>query len=99
MDIDFSTLPDGTSHLRVTGDIDLATADMVRQAVALQLGFGRRTLQVDLADVTFIDYYGLRVVLAALADARAAGGRARLGALSRPVLTVLRITGRTELPR
>jgi anti-anti-sigma factor len=69
-------LPAGTIlRVRVTGEIDLATAP--RLQTALQTAVGSATppmeIAVDLAGVTFIDAVGIGVLIAGRNAARAAG--------------------------
>lgn len=45
------------------GELDMATAPLVRDALKALVGLGKQPLVIDLADVTFIDAAGLRVLL------------------------------------
>ena len=56
---------DGTATVRVAGEIDIATADTVRQAVAVALEQRPAHLVFDLSAVDFIDSSGLAVLLEA----------------------------------
>ena len=56
---------DGHSNVRVTGEIDLATATELRQRLNPVIAAGTGDVHVDLADVTFLDSSGLAVLLAA----------------------------------
>ena len=56
---------DGHSNVRVTGEIDLATATELRQRLNSVIAAGTGDLDLDLADVTFLDSSGLVVLLAA----------------------------------
>ena len=62
------TLDDGVAHLRVSGDVDLATAQTVRDVVCEALDSGAREIELDLADVRFLDSTGLSVLLHAARD-------------------------------
>lgn len=57
---------DSGTLLRFTGEIDIASADRLRNLleseIARESGTGRRVL-VDLGGVTFIDSFGLRVLV------------------------------------
>ncbi|MFN8023429.1 MAG: STAS domain-containing protein [Acidimicrobiales bacterium] len=63
---------DGGRTLRVEGEIDLATAPQLEQAMA-DASAGVTCVGVDLAGVRFIDSTGLRVLLASQQTAQAAG--------------------------
>ena len=56
---------DGHSSVRVTGEIDLATATELRQRLNSEIAAGDVDLDLDLSDVTFLDSSGLVVLLAA----------------------------------
>ena len=56
---------EGTAVIRVAGEIDIATADTVRQAVAVAIEPGPTHLVFDLSGVDFIDSSGLAVLLEA----------------------------------
>jgi anti-sigma B factor antagonist len=51
----------GTLTLRVSGDLELATADQLGDAVAEWLGI--RELVIDLSDCNFIDSSGIRAMV------------------------------------
>ena len=68
------TGPDGTSRLKLVGELDLVTAEYAHRA------FDRAqaespTLVCDLRDVSFVDLSGLRVLLDASEHATLTGGR------------------------
>jgi anti-anti-sigma factor len=85
--------PDGSSsELSVCGEIDIATADQVRNAICDEILSGRH-VTVDLNRVSFMDGSGVRALLAANNAARWAGVTMRLThAESRAVELVLRAT-------
>jgi anti-sigma B factor antagonist len=62
------TLDEGIARLRVSGDVDLATAQTVRAAVCEALDAGAREIELDLGDVRFLDSTGLSVLLHAARD-------------------------------
>jgi len=63
--------PSGARVVRVSGEVDLATVSELQQALAAS---GRaRPLVVDLTECTFLDSSGMRLLLAAAAEADAAG--------------------------
>src|SRR5690348_1668548 len=51
--------------LNVAGEIDIATADILRSALERARESGRRDIWVDLSDVTFMDYSGLNALVRA----------------------------------
>jgi anti-anti-sigma factor len=83
------TVTDGLVVASVRGELDMATAPVLRSV--LMAAGGPST--VDLAGVTFIDASGLRVLVAAANRARGDGGELVLCGASRGVLRVLEITG------
>jgi anti-sigma B factor antagonist len=80
---------DGVCTIRVTGDVDLATADQLRDALVRSADSGLPVL-VDLAGVGFLDATG---VSALIAGRQAAGGRFRITGASGVVHRILSITG------
>jgi len=55
---------DAAARVVVAGEVDLASADRLREALESELGSGRPIL-VDLASCTFIDSVGLSVLIQA----------------------------------
>jgi anti-sigma B factor antagonist len=53
--------------LRLVGEIDMATAPALQEAILLALAAGR-PLTIDMKDVTFIDSSGLKVIVACAAE-------------------------------
>jgi anti-anti-sigma factor len=80
-------------QLEVSGELDLATGPMLRQAVGEALGRGRRQVAVDAGALTFMDSSGLVALVAARNDVAAAGGTFRLTAVSPQVAALLEMTG------
>jgi anti-sigma B factor antagonist len=82
---------EGVVVMRMSGELDLATAPLLREAVDW---LSRRTtaapLVLDLARVSFIDSTGVRLLMEA---GDAAAGRAALLAPSQAVSRVLELTG------
>ena len=75
-------LDDGIAHLVLQGDVDLATAQIVRQAIGESLDNGAREIVLDLGPVGFLDSTGLSVLLHAARDAERR--RAKLRTMSPP---------------
>jgi anti-anti-sigma factor len=80
---------DGPYHLRIVGEVDVSTAGMLRRRVA-SLGHG--TVRLDMADVSFVDSSGLRVLLGAHNELAASGGRLELFRPSRALRRLLELT-------
>jgi anti-anti-sigma factor len=90
-------LEDGRSPpvLRVSGEIDLATADEFRGSLEEALTMDS-ALVVDMADVMFIDVIGLRVLLQA-AESRNGTGPLTLRNAPR-VASLMKAAGLTDIP-
>lgn len=82
---------EGSVVLRLSGELDIATAPLLRRAIAEVVGPRLRAVIVDLAGLHFLDVYGSR----ALADARhiviAANARFELRSPSAATLRVIRL--------
>ena len=65
--------PSGATVVRVSGEVDLATVSELERELAASVRV--QSLVVDLTDCTFLDSSGVRVLLAAAAQAEAAGER------------------------
>ena len=85
-------LEPGIHEIAVSGELDLAVAD--RLADAIDRAAGCHTL-VSLAACEFIDSSGLAVILRANQLGRGAGRRVVIHSPSAPVLRVLEVTGLT----
>ena len=80
------------ASLRVSGELDLATAPQLEHAFGEALGFARLVL-LDMRDVSFMDSTGLHTILGAAATARAHGGRVVLSGVPADVEALLAVTG------
>jgi anti-anti-sigma factor len=83
--LDISQTPD-PKGLRIVGDVDLATVDRFRSALAPLVREGG-DIVVDMAEMRFIDSSGVQVIIRAL---EGLGDRGRL-VLSHPRRTVVRM--------
>lgn len=80
-----------SSTLRVRGELDLATADIVREALREALANGHAEVIVDLSELVFIDSTGIAILIAAIS---AGDGVLRFVPSMAPgVSRVLRLTG------
>jgi anti-sigma B factor antagonist len=84
---------DNQGVVSVRGEVDLVTAPQLWLALETMLTEGERRIVLDLADLTFIDGSGLRVIAAAQTRSQAIGGE--LVVRSAPLLTLklFHITG------
>jgi anti-sigma B factor antagonist len=91
MDIDV-TQSSGVAVVAPRGDLDMATVPDVRRALAGLLDRGQSRLLVDLDGVGYIDSSGIGALIAAMKQARAAGGDVRLCALQDDVRVIFEMT-------
>jgi anti-sigma B factor antagonist len=82
--------------LALTGEIDIANVDEVAESVRAELAAG--PVLVDLAELSFIDSSGLRMLAELVRDSREAGWSLTIGRdLTQAVRRLLEITGMIEL--
>ncbi|MHA6757006.1 STAS domain-containing protein [Streptacidiphilus sp. PAMC 29251] len=79
--------------LTLAGELDLATAPLLDLAVRQCLGAAHRTIDLDLANLTFCDVAGLHALLDANWLTAAAAGRLRLENLCPVLVRLLTRTG------
>ena len=91
MDIDV-TQSDGVTVVAPRGDLDMATVDAVRRTLASLIDRGQSRLLMDLGDVGYMDSSGMGALVAAMKQARAAGGDVRLCALQDDVRSIFDLT-------
>jgi anti-sigma B factor antagonist len=85
---------DGRVCLAVTGELDLATAPALLDAVAKVLAAGDQpNVVLDLVEVTFLDSSGLGALLQARAETLAAGGGLTLDGVASGPRRVIDIAG------
>jgi anti-anti-sigma factor len=82
--------------LRLSGELDLLSADPLRRCVAEAFDGGVGVVVLDLSNVQFIDSSGVRAILAANAAAAADGRRVRLVRGPAPVDRVFALLGVQE---
>jgi anti-sigma B factor antagonist len=88
------TGPTSEPTLHVDGEIDVATAPQLRDALAGLVDDGARRITLDLAAVGFVDSSGLGVLVGALRRLEEqAGGRLRVEGVQDSVRKVFEITG------
>jgi anti-sigma B factor antagonist len=84
---------DGRVLVAVDGELDLATAPQLREALATAPEEGETEIILDLTRLEFIDSTGLSVLVMAFTRTRAAGGSIVLRNPSQSVMRILEITG------
>ena len=80
------------ASVRVAGEVDLATAGRLDEALREALGYARLVV-LDLRRMPFMDSSGLRVILDATGRARSRGARVVMTGASAQVETLLDVTG------
>jgi anti-anti-sigma factor len=88
---------DGGVLLSVAGEIDMASAPELKEALA-QLASKDGRVTVDLDDVTFMDCAGLHV-LYTFALSTNGSGPVRVVNASRTILRIMQIVGMTSVPQ
>jgi anti-sigma B factor antagonist len=83
---------DGWSVLAVSGEIDIATAPMLRERIHALLAEEKFRVVVDLDDVGFLDSTALGVLVGGLKRARTDGGEIRIACAQPRVRKVFEIT-------
>src|SRR4051794_13383610 len=87
---------DGQTVIAAVGEVDAASADVLRSAIFEVVDGGQSNVAVDMSDVSFIDSSGLRVLIAGYKAAEAAGGALTVQSPSDAVVRLLEITGQLE---
>ncbi|GCE75437.1 anti-sigma-B factor antagonist [Cellulomonas biazotea] len=82
----------GRTVVEVDGEVDVSTADALRECVIDLLDRERTDLVVDLGGVTFMDSTGLGVLVGSLKKVRLLGGRLQLVISTERVEQLFRIT-------
>ncbi|HEY4426592.1 MAG TPA: STAS domain-containing protein [Solirubrobacteraceae bacterium] len=85
-----------TGRVTVVGEIDIATAPQVQDAVEAMLAERVGELLIDLRDLAFIDSSGLRLLIALNNRATADGWKLSLTRPSDRSMSVFQITGADE---
>ncbi|MGH9136363.1 MAG: STAS domain-containing protein [Acidimicrobiales bacterium] len=91
------TVEEATALVRVTGELDLYSADRLRGELARLPGEGVRSIIVDGGGLTFVDSAGLHALVRSRDDAHAKGATIRIGTMSEPLEQVLQMTNLLEV--
>ena len=83
---------DGTSRLLLSGELDMAAEPTLDVALAVELEQGKAVV-IDCSQLVFMDGRGARVLVRAMARARARGTSVRVVNASTPVRLVLSLSG------
>ena len=92
-----SLLVEGEAVLRLSGELDMHSADLFAEAARLVPAHGIPTLVLDLSELSFIDSTGLRELVVAFTAQREIGGDLVLRAPSEHVRRVIDIVGLTDM--
>ena len=84
---------DGVTVVSVSESVDAMTAADLTKTISDQISDGRANLIVDLAGVEFMSSAGLRTLLGAVKESRAAGGDLRIVSSNPGVDKVLKMSG------
>lgn len=87
----------GATVARLSGDLDLVTADEAKRRLSETIDAHPRPLQLELADMGFIDSTGLGTLVAIHHHAANAGVPVTLAGVSSQVRRVMQITRLDEL--
>jgi anti-sigma B factor antagonist len=88
---------DGSAVILLGGELDIATASILRQAVTTVVGSSLRAVTLDLRGVTFVDVAGLRALRDAHRAVTAVGAEFRLRSLDDQTRLVIRTIDFHEL--
>lgn len=94
--LDDTRAEDGSVSIGVRGELDIATAQLLAEAVRNAATPGK-TVRLDLAGLVFMDSTGMRAILEAHRDAQANGWTLRLGRAPGPVQRVFAMSGMEKL--
>jgi anti-anti-sigma factor len=86
----------GSWHLLARGELDVASADQLAQALDPLIDGGATLVVLDLTDVSFLDSSGLRTIVRAATALEERDGRLVIDGASPAVARVLEVTGLLE---
>lgn len=91
MDIEVSQTG-GVTLVVPKGDLDMGTADQMKRMLTDLIEKGQAKLVMDLTGVAYVDSSGLGALVAAMKQARAAGGNLKLCGLQEDVRSIFEMT-------
>ena len=91
MDIEVSQTG-GVTLVVPKGDLDMGTADQMKRMLTDLIEKGQSKLVMDLTGVAYVDSSGLGAMVAAMKQARAAGGNLKLCGLQEDVRSIFEMT-------
>ena len=80
---------DRPNVLRLEGDIDLHVSPVVTESLTAMISKEPKRIVVDLSRATYIDSAGLAVLIIAMQEVEAYGGKFFLSGLSEPIRSIL----------
>lgn len=91
-DIQTRATDNGVAHVRVTGELDMATVGTLRQRV-FEIAAGARNVVIDLSSLSFVDSSGVKLLLELSADSARDGWELKLVPGSRHVQRPIQLMG------
>lgn len=88
---------DDEAVVKIVGELDLATAPRLREALVDLANKGAKHVTVDLAEMEFIDSTGLSVLVAAWKRLRETGGDLVLQSPRAAAMKIFEVTGATRV--
>lgn len=89
--------PEAPHVLMLSGELDLAAVDRFLEPARAALRDAGTELEIDFADVTFIDSTGLGALVRLREEATGAGKSVRISHPGRQVVRILELTGLSEV--
>lgn len=80
-------------QVQLRGDLDLCSAPLLEENLAVLRENGCRDVTIDISQLEFCDCSGLNVLLKARADLQREGGGLTLAGITGPVQRILELTG------
>jgi anti-sigma B factor antagonist len=88
---------DGTAVVRASGELDAYTSDQLARAVTTVVASGAKAVELDVAELLFVDSAGLRAILAARDEAVRGGVAFELAGAREQLVRLLELTGLSDL--
>ena len=88
---------DGSTVLRVCGEVDLATGPLLWERISAVIADGSTNLVLDLVEMAFIDSTGLSVLVMTMRRLQDVGGQLVLRSPCRMAMRLFQLTGLSQL--